>query len=194
MARMPAEARVTAIWSKQKLFVAIFLFGIGGWFFSDALIGYPHSDERWLAHHELVKDNREAEWPSVAQSHGWTAKVPEKYYGQGSIVMQWICGGFAAALGLISLAYWLTQKNRVLRSDEEAVYSPAGTRIPFASITGLGKKDWERKGYATVLYKIEGRKGAFRLDDYKFDREATHQILAEIEEKLLAQSSNSGAL
>jgi hypothetical protein len=36
---------------------------------------------------------------------------------------------------------------------------------------------------------IGGRKGRFQLDDYKFDREATHQILAEIEEKLLARTN-----
>jgi hypothetical protein len=34
---------------------------------------------------------------------------------------------------------------------------------------------------------MDGRKGRFILDDYKFDREATHQILAEIEEKLVAR-------
>jgi len=187
---MSAEARITPIWSKQKLFVAIFLIGIGGWFFSDAAIGYPHSNERWQAHDELVKSGRESEWPTVAKSHGWTEKLPHKYYGSGDLAMQWVCGGFATVLGLISLAYWFTQKDRVLRTDAEAVYSPAGTRVPFEAITGLGKKHWDRKGLAMVLYKIEGRKGRFILDDYKFDRDATHQILAEIEEKLLARTGN----
>jgi len=187
---MPAEARITSIWSKQKLFVAIFLIAIGGWFLWDAIIGYPHSNERWLAHHELEQGDREAEWPALAQSRGWTAKVPEKLYGVGAIRMQWICCGLAAALGLVSLAYWLTQKNCVLRTDEEAVYSPAGTRIPFDAVTGLGKKHWDAKGLATVLYQIDGRKGRFILDDYKFERDPTHQILVEIEEKLLARTNS----
>jgi hypothetical protein len=71
-----------------------------------------------------------------------------------------------------------------VRTDEEAVFTPSGTRVPFGAITGVGKKKWEDKGLATVRYEIEGRKGEFVLDDYKFDRDATHQILAEIEEKV----------
>jgi hypothetical protein len=186
---MPAEASVTPIWKKQKLFVAVFLIGIGGWFFWDGAIGYPRSNERWLAHEELVKSDHETEWPALAQSHGWTDKVPHKYYRSSDLWMQGICGGFATLLGFVAIAYWFTQKGRILRTDEEAVYSPAGTRIPFPSITGLGKKKWESKGLATVLYQINGRKGRFLLDDYKFDRDATHRILAEIEEKLLTRNS-----
>jgi len=186
---MPAEARITPIWYKQKLFVALFLIAIGGWFFWDGFVGYPRSNQRYLAHEELVKSDRESEWASVAASHNWTTEVPHKLYKTPDIRMQWICGTFAALLGLVSLAYWFTQKDRTLRTDEEAVYSPAGTRIPFPAITGLGKKKWDDKGLATVLYKMEGRKGRFVLDDYKFDRDATHQILTEIEEKLLSRKA-----
>lgn len=181
---MPAEARITSVWYKQKLFVALFLIAIGGWFYWDGFVGYPRSNERYLAHQELVKTQHEEEWPALAAKHDWTTEVPHKLYNVGAIRMQWICGTFAVLLGVVSLAYWFTQKNRTLRTDDDAVYSPAGTRIPFDAITGLGKKNWEDKGLATVLYKIDGRKGRFILDDYKFDRDATHQILAEIEEKL----------
>jgi hypothetical protein len=187
---MPAEAYVTAIWKKQKLFVAIFVLAIAAWFFWDGFIGYPRSNERWLAHDQLVKSGREPEWPALAKSHGWSEEVPHKLYHPGDLRMQYICGGFAALLGLVSLAYWLTQKGRVLRSDADAVYSPAGTRVPFDAITGLGKKKWDDKGLATVVYAIDGRQGRFTLDDYKFDRDATHQILAEIEEKLLARTNS----
>lgn len=184
---MPAEARVTSVWSKQKLFVAVFLIAIGGWFFWDGFITYPHSNVRWVEHDRLVKSGRDAEWPALANSRGWTTTVPHKFFAPFDIYTQWVCGGFATLLGLISLIYWYTQKDRTLRTDEEAVYSPAGTRIPFSTITGLGKKNWERKGLATVLFEINGRKGRFVIDDYKFDYEATHQILDEIEQKLLTR-------
>ncbi|MEI9895881.1 MAG: hypothetical protein WDN28_18905 [Chthoniobacter sp.] len=183
----PPKLTSPPIWKKQKLFVALFLLAVAGWFFWDGFVGYPHSNERWLAHEELVKSGHETEWPAVAREHGWTEEVPHKFFQPIDLRTQWICGTFATLLGLVSLAYWLTQKGRVLRTDGEAVYSPAGTRIPFGSITGLGKKKWEDKGLATVLYKIEGRKGRFLLDDYKFERDATHAILAEIEAKLLSR-------
>jgi hypothetical protein len=82
----------------------------------------------------------------------------------------------------------MAQKRVVVRTDAEAVYSPAGTRVPFASITGLGLKKWESKGLARVRYEIEGRKGEFVLDDYKFDRDPTHEILKEIETHLVART------
>ena len=181
---MPAEARVTPIWKKQKLFVAIFLLAIGGWFFYDGLIGYPKSNERWEAHEKFVKEDRVSQWPDFAKSQGWSVTEPHKLLTKEDIVGQFAFGGLAALLGVITLAYWAVQKGRVVKTDADAVHTPAGTRVPFSAITGVGKKKWEAKGLATVRFEIEGRKGEFELDDYKYDRDATVQILAEIEQHL----------
>jgi hypothetical protein len=78
-------------------------------------------------------------------------------------------------------------------SDEEAVYTPRGTRVPFSAVTGIGKKRWESKGIAVVRYTIEGRKGEFIVDDYKFDTEPSRKILEQIEQKLLARAGTSDA-
>ncbi len=181
---MPAEARITPIWKKQKLFIAIFLLAVAGWFFWDGKVGYPRSNERWDAQDQLEKDGRLAEWPAYAASQGWSEEKPHKRFKDDDIMMQIALSIALSILGVIALAYWNTQKGRVLRSDEEAVYAPDGTRVPFGSISGLGKKKWEDKGLATVRYEIAGRKGQFVLDDYKYDRDPTHQILAEIESHL----------
>jgi len=185
---MPAEAHVTPIWKKQKLFIAIFLLAVGGWFFWDGKVGYPRSNERWVAQEQYEKDGRIGEWPAYAQSRGWSAEKPHKFYDADAVGLQITLSAVCAALGGIALAYWFVQKGRVLRSDEEAVYSPTGTRVPFGAITGLGKKKWDDKGLATVRYEIDGRKGQFVLDDYKFDRDPTHQILTEIEARLTASA------
>ncbi len=195
---MPAEARITPVWKKQKLFIAAFLLAFAAYFLWDGAIGYPRADRRyheWKRHHDSGQLDQ---WPAYAREHGWKidewkkwlddphqqGRIPNDRHGRGKYLEQFVCGGILSILGLIALAYWLMQKGRVLRSDAEAVYSPAGTRVPFGAITGLGKKKWEAKGLATVRYEIEGRKGEFVLDDYKFDRDPTHQILAEIEERL----------
>ncbi len=185
---MPAEAHVTPIWKKQKLFIAIFLLAVGGWFFWDGKVGYQRSNERWVAQEQYEKDGRIGEWPAYAQSRGWSAEKPHKFYDADAVGLQITLSAVCAALGGIALAYWFVQKGRVLRSDEEAVYSPTGTRVPFGAITGLGKKKWDDKGLATVRYEIDGRKGQFVLDDYKFDRDPTHQILTEIEARLTASA------
>ncbi len=181
---MPAEARVTPIWKKQKLFVAVFLLAIGGWFFYDGQIGYPKKNERWREYEKFKTEDRASEWPDYAKSRGWSATPEHKLLTHEDIVGQFAFGGLAALLGVITLAYWAIQKGRVVKTDADAVHTPAGTRVPFSALTGVGKKKWEGKGLATVRFEIEGRKGEFELDDYKYDRDATVQILAEIEQHL----------
>jgi hypothetical protein len=179
---MPAEARITPIWKKQKLFVSLFLIAIGGWFFWDGKIGYPKDNERWVEHEDFLQNGgHEQDWPDFAKSQGWSAKLAHKFHTREDIIGQFVFGGLAALAGAITFAYWASQKGRVLKSDADSVTTPSGTRVPFTAISGVGKKKWDAKGLATVRYEIDGRKGEFILDDYKFDREATHTILAEIE-------------
>ena len=189
---MPSEAHVSSIWKKQKLFVALFLIAIGGWFFWDGLIGYPRSNEHFLAHQELEKAGRIAEWPAYAKERGWSTKIAEHYMGRDKIIGQYVFGTLAALVGGVVLLYWFTQKSRTLKTDDEAVYTPAGTRVPYEAVTGIGKKKWDSKGLATVRYELGGKKGKFVVDDYKFDAEPTRAILAEIETHLLARTENAG--
>jgi hypothetical protein len=195
---MPAEARITPIWKKQKLFVAIILLGFSLPFYYDGFTGYEQKNARYREWKVFVDEGREAEWPAYAASRDWKAdewtkfvkdhgnRMPEIPFPRGKIIEQFVCAGLTTIFGLITLAYWFGQKGRILRTDDEAVYTPAGTRVPFTAITGIGKKKWEAKGLATVRYEIEGRKGEFILDDYKFDRDPTHAILEEIEKHLTA--------
>jgi len=195
---MPAEARVTSIWKKQKLFVAVFLFAFAAYFLWDAVIGYPRMNARYAEWKSYQDSGRLDAWPEYAKQKRWKAdewkkwlddphqqgRVPEVRWVPAKITEQYVFAGIGGILGLIAYGFWASQKNRTVRTDEEAVFTPAGTRVPFDAITGVGKKKWDDKGLATVRYEIEGRKGEFVLDDYKFDRDATHQILAEIEEKV----------
>ena len=137
---MPAEARVTPIWKKQKLFVAIFLLAIGGYFFFDGTYTWPKSNEVWLVHKKFEDEDRRTEWPDFARSHGWNVTPPHKFYERSDIVGQFAFGGLAALLGVITLAYWAIQKGRVVKTDADAVHTPAGTRVPFAAITGVGDR------------------------------------------------------
>ncbi|MHA3774075.1 hypothetical protein ACXR0O_21310 [Verrucomicrobiota bacterium sgz303538] len=184
---MPAEARIAPIWKKQKLFVAIFFLALGGWFWWDGLVGYPRSNERWTAYKQHETEGRLSDWPGYAWSRGWVEKVPHKFHSREDIVGQYVFGGLCDLLGAILLIYWATQIGRTIRTDEEAVYTPSGTRVPFSAITGVGKKHWDSKGIAKVRYSLSGRQGQFIVDDYKFETEPTRQILNEIEQYLLTR-------
>lgn len=198
---MPAEARVTSIWKKQKLFVAIIFLAACVPFFWDGSVGYHRKNERYVAWkgfndsgkldewkaYAAQRNWHETEWTEYLKEHHLEARPPEIPFPPNKITEQYVCAGISLALGLALLVYWLQQKGRCVRTDEQAVYAPDGKRIPFDTITGLGKKKWEKKGFATVRYEMDGKKGEFLLDDYKFDYKATHQILEEIENQLLAE-------
>lgn len=199
---MPAEARVTPIWKKQKLLVALVLIVFSLPFFYDGFVGYAKKNQRYIEWKKFTDAKTETQWPALAKERGWDPEewpayvrehklqthLPALPFPRGKIIEQFVCAGLCFIFGGISLAYWAGQKGRFVKSDAEAVYTPAGTRVPFSAITGVGKKKWDAKGLATVRFQIEGRKGEFELDDYKFDRDATHQILAEIEEHLPAST------
>ena len=188
---MPAEARIAPIWKKQKLFVAVFFLALGAWFWWDGLVGYPRSNTRWTAYEQHKTEGRlQTDWPEYAKSRGWVQKQPEKFYKREDVIGQYVFGGLCTLLGTILFIYWATQIRRTLRTDEEAVYTSSGTRVPFDDITGVGKKHWDSKGIAKVRYTVGGRQGQFIVDDYKFDTEPTRQILKEIEDHLLNRKSS----
>jgi hypothetical protein len=186
---MTLEARVTPIWKKQKLFVALFMLAFGAYFFYDGAIGWPRNNERFLKYEEFEKAGDSDGWKAYAKERGWSQKKPEKMYKKNEIDGQFLYGGLCAVVGLITLGYWAQQVKRTLKVDDEAVTSPAGTRVPFESITGLGLKKWDSKGLATVRYELSGRKGEFVVDDYKFDTDATRKILEEIKNRLESRAT-----
>lgn len=190
---MPAEARISSIWKKQKLFIALLFLGVGAWFFVDGYHFYPKSNERFRKHEEFEQAKNLTGWREYAKQQGWTTEKPKKFHERSDIVAQYVFGALGAVIGGIVLAYWLTQKGRILRSDAEAIYTPAGTRVPFDAITGLGLKQWDSKGIARVRYQINGKQGQFVIDDYKFEPDPTRQIFSEIEERLKARAPSEAA-
>lgn len=188
---MAVVARISAIWSKQKLFVAIFFLAFGAVFFFDGAFRYPRSNERWDAQDRLEKAGKMDQWPAEAAQHGWVTKKPKKRYEDGDIVTQYVMGGVATVAGVLLLIYWMTQRKRQLKIEDGAVFTPSGARVPFASIRGLGKKRWDSKGIAIVRYEDNGRLLQFVVDDYKYETEPTRQILETIEQQLTAKNDQA---
>lgn len=190
---MPAEAHISTVWKRQKLLVGLCVIAFGGYFFFDGIVTWPNSNVRWLKHKEFEDAQDESGWEKYAAEHGWTSEVPHKFYDENAIKVQYLCGTLLVVLGGIVLTYWATQIRRIVKTDEEAVYTAGGTRVPFSAITGVGKKQWESKGIARIRYELDGRRGEFVVDDYKFDTDPSRTILKEIEEKLVAKTGGGDA-
>lgn len=183
---MTVEARITSVWKKQKLLLAILLIGFGAWFAFDGAIGYPQSNKRWLAH-ESVK-NDPGKWKELAAQNNWSEKVPEHFFEPRKTLEQFVAASICGTLGLVTLLYLLSQRGRTLRMDDETVTTATGVHVPFPAIIGVGKKQWDAKGIAKVRYTLDGKQGEFIVDDYKFDTKPTREILEEIEKRLLAKT------
>ena len=174
---MSNEAHITSIWKKQKGFLALFFAVIALWFLFDAKTGFPQSNERWLAYEKLKTAEHLSEWPALAKEKGWNEIPPHKLYKKADILAQYVVAILLFIASLGAFLYWLSQIKQVYTLKPDAVILPNRKRIPFSSITRINQKQWESKGLATVYFSIDGRQGKFVLDDYKFDREAIHEIM-----------------
>src|SRR4051812_2000895 len=126
---MPVIARISSIWSKQKLFVAIFFVAVSCWFYLDGAIRYLKSNVRFDAHKALEDSGREKEWPEYAKAHGWVVDPPHKRFSAGEITVQFVFGGIGTAVGVLLFIYWLTQRKRSLKIEDGAVFTPSGVRV-----------------------------------------------------------------
>ena len=183
------------------------MIGFSSPFFWDGAVGYHRKNERYKVWKEFQDSGKAGEWSDEALRRGWKEdewtdylqahsllnNPPAEVFPPGKITEQYVCAGLTLTLGTIVLIYWLTQVKRVVRTDEEAVHTAAGTRVPFSAITEVGKKQWESKGIARIRYELNGRRGQFVVDDYKFDTEPSRTILKEIEEKLVRKSGGGDA-
>ena len=204
---MPAEARISSTWKFQKLIIGLLITAGSLPFFWDGAVGYERKNQRYREWKRFADEHRESEWPDEAARRGWNADewpdyirdhslfdhLPAEPFPPGKIIEQYVCAGVALLFGSIILGYWMSQKGRIIRTDDDAVMTPAGTRVPFSAITGVGKKQWESKGIARVRYELDGKRGQFVVDDYKFDTEPSRTILKEIEEKLVAKTGGAAA-
>jgi hypothetical protein len=182
---MSIEARVAPFWKTQRLIPALICIGYAAYYFFDGAVGYRRSNVRWLEHQRYADAHMLNDWPARARELHWNPVPPEKFHTEGDIRIQFIIGGFLLLTGGTFLWYWFDQKDRILRADDEAIYTPSGTRVPYEAVTSIERKKWEAKGLASVRYSLDGRKGEFVIDDAKFDGDATHEIFDRLEERFL---------
>ena len=175
---MPAKAHVTKTWIQQKGLIPVFLLACSLWFLWDGVVGYPRSNERFEKHEELKE--KAGEWVQYCEKRGWKKESPEKRFTQSKIFEQYVFSGLAGLVGVFSLVYWQRVRRSVLRSDEEAVFTPAGVRVPYERITVVDRRKWKSKGLAKVFYTSDGAQGRFILDDAKYEPEALDVILDDI--------------
>jgi hypothetical protein len=162
---------------RRFIIIGLAALGFSLWCLYDGAIGYPKQRERAYAQFkEAVGENRLDEWEQYVEQTG--------VKGEGDIMMQYIMAAVTGAIGLWMLTgVWLA-RGRWIEASDVGLTSSWGQTLNFNQVVSLDKRKWRSKGIAKITYNDNGRKRRFILDDYKFDRATTGQILRDLEGKI----------
>jgi len=171
--------------------MGVVAFGFALYCLYDGFIRYPNQRERALAYHELETEMQGQDpvafrdrWHEIARQNDWPTTYPGEPKSQADILMQYVMAALAGAVGLWLVGgVWLA-RGRWIESTDTGVTSSWGQSFNFDQVVSLNKRKWRNKGIAKVTYQDSGRKRGFVIDDYKFNRHATDQILLELESRI----------
>lgn len=194
--------------TEKKFLLKYLLIGVactafGGWAIYDVLIKYPaqiprlEAWEKLLADESLDDEQRVQQYRELAQENGWSNKRPtgdetlkklkENFIWNYGFI---ICG---LGIGLPLIVWYLRNRNSWIElTDGNKITSSWGQTVDFDSITEFDKKNWQQKGIGIVYFGVNGSQ-KFVIDDLKFDRRTTDQIVSTMEKAIGTDKIVNGA-
>lgn len=174
--------------TRRFLYMGIAAFGFALWCLYDGAIAYPREQERALVWEKDFADQPKEEWITYAEERGWSTSLPEESKSEeefkSSLATQYSMGVVSALIGVWLLSIPLRARGRWIESTGTGITSSWGQSFNYSDVVNLEKRQWRKKGIAKVTYMENGRKRKFIIDDYKFDRYKTDEILYELEQNI----------
>jgi hypothetical protein len=170
------------------LIIGLVAWGFALWALYDGFIGYPDKQERALAFEKLLEEKRGDDWDAYAIDRGWSttppaASKPEEEF-ETDVKVQFAMAGLAGFVGIFPLLAVWRSLGRWIELSDQRLTSSWGQTVAMDQVTALEKRQWRNKGIAKLRYNDNGRNKTFVIDDFKFKRESTDQILVEIENQI----------
>jgi len=185
---MPVRADNDPKFSRRFLFMGIAALGFMLYCLYDGFIGYPREQQRALAWERDFTDKPTEEWIAFAEEQGWSTSLPQQSKSEEeyklSITQQYVMAGVTGLIGMYLISIPLRARGRWIESTEDGITSSWGQHFKFEDVVNLEKRQWKKKGIAKVTYLENGSKRRFVIDDYKFDRYKTDEILYELEQRI----------
>ncbi|MFW6059860.1 MAG: hypothetical protein ACODAQ_06740 [Phycisphaeraceae bacterium] len=183
----PIRADIRFGYRVRFAIAALVLIGMGIYALADGLYFYPAHNQHRAASLEALEQYRQTHgslegWPTHAREHGY-AQDPTRLEEKG-ILSQYIMAGLCLPAGLAAAVYYLVLGRRWVRADADGLRTNSGRHAPWDALASIDKSRWQRKGIAVVHYNDRGAPRRITLDDWKYDTEATEQILAATEARL----------
>lgn len=191
--------------SDNSYYLRFVLIGLGAlaygmWSFYDAAIGYPNQRQRvaqfeefqesetfeeWRSiKREFERGTRDGDWAAYAQEQGWPLEDPGEAKSDIDIYFNYGAGIVCALVGLPMLVWVAMSRSRWIAADRQSITTSWGQTVPFDTVTSINKSKWKNKGIAVVKYDDGGRPRRFVVDDFKFKREPTDEILRRLEDNV----------
>jgi hypothetical protein len=172
----------------------------------DGFIGYPAQrnqgfEEFKSDYKELFEPPNDRSVPVTefeAQASQERLKTWKEYIrtrgikGAADVVMQFVMAAISGLIGLFLLSIPLRARGQWIEMDNNSLRSSWGQEVPIAQIEVIDKRKWRDKGIAKIAYRDGTRKRRFILDDMKFMRDPTDEILFEIEQRIGIEKITNG--
>ncbi len=137
---------------------------------------------------KLLDEGRGDDWDTEAIERGWSTSPPTKSKTEEEfevdVKMQFWMAGLAGVVGFFPLLAVFRSRGRWIELDDSGLTSSWGQSVTFDQAESLEKRQWRNKGIAKLRYNDGGKKRTFVIDDFKFKREPTDKILAELEKRI----------
>ncbi len=172
----------------KYLIIGVLAAGYGLYCLYDAVIKYPALrpvSEAYYGLEEELNDDEEfqKQWKVQAAENGWkeTAPYTAKELTTNTIY-SYIVGVLFSVIGFPSLLTGLKCFGQWIEADEKSLTNSKGQTVAFDQIKSIDKSKWEKKGLARLIYDDGGTEKAFVLDDLKFERSVTDDIMLRVEQ------------
>ena len=186
--------------TETKFLLKYLLIGLGClafflWSTYDAFIGYPSMLPRAQAWEKLMEDpsldetERQARWEAMSEEGGWSSKRPKEKETLASVQQTIIYNYAFMAIGIAiagpCIGWYLTNRGTWIESTDDGLRNSAGQFFTIDQVQQIDKRRWDKKGIAVVHFRDDQQKDqTFIIDDLKYQREETDQILDWLEQQL----------
>lgn len=168
----------------RLLIISLMLLLFTAWCAYDGFVAYPEQKELYETYLEVTKDAQltEKAWVEYAQANDLPTSEPGETT-QMDIYTQYIMGGVLLPIGLFMLVVFFITGTKWIGVEEDALVASGGKRATWDSVTDLDESRWKSKGIAVVYFNNKGKPDKITLDDWKYERDATVEILNVVREK-----------
>jgi len=188
---MSAHATIRTGYRARLLIVSLAFIGIGLWFLYDGAIAWPQKQRMQQTYKRLQEEHPRTwreQWREVAWQNkeaGWpqqpTPEITQSTISDFDITLQWIIACIMLPVGVAAGVIYLRLGGRWIKTDAQGVQTSWGQHAKWDDILWVDKSRWRKKGIAVVRYKDGQSHERITLDDWKYYREPTAQMLNEIE-------------